>query len=101
MINWKVRIKNKVFWLAIIPAVLTLIKAIAALFGFQIETEAVGTQLIQIVDGLAGGQGKDIVDVARHVALAPCLAAVVTDVTSHSQWFLKRRGEETLFARGA
>lgn len=52
MINWKVRIKNKVFWLAIIPAVLTLIKAVAALFGFQIETEAIGTQLIQIVEAV-------------------------------------------------
>ena len=55
MINWKVRIKNKVFWLAIIPAVLTLIKAIAALFGFQIETEAVGTIMGVVVDPTTKG----------------------------------------------
>ena len=30
-INWKVRIKNKLFWLAFIPAVLTLIRAVAAI----------------------------------------------------------------------
>lgn len=29
-INWKVRIKNKAFWLALIPAVLLLIQVIAS-----------------------------------------------------------------------
>ena len=29
MINWKVRIKNKNFWLALIPALLLLIQAVA------------------------------------------------------------------------
>ena len=52
MINWKVRIKNKWFWLAFIPAVLTLIRAVAALFGLQIDTEAVGTQLTAIIEAL-------------------------------------------------
>ena len=51
-INWKVRVKNKLFWLAFIPAVLTLIGAIAALFGYQIETEAIGAQLTTIVEAL-------------------------------------------------
>ena len=30
MINWKVRIKNKVFWLALIPAVLLLVQTLEA-----------------------------------------------------------------------
>ena len=51
-INWKVRIKNKLFWLAFIPAVLTLIRAIAALFGYQLETEAIGAQLTTIIEAL-------------------------------------------------
>lgn len=34
MINWTVRIKNKSFWVAIIPAVLLLIQVVAAGFGF-------------------------------------------------------------------
>lgn len=51
-INWKVRVKNKVFWLAIIPAVLTLVKAVAALFGYNVETEVIGAQLVAIVEAL-------------------------------------------------
>ena len=34
MINWKVRIKNKNFWIALIPAVLLLVQVIAAVFGY-------------------------------------------------------------------
>lgn len=52
MINWKVRIKNKLFWLAFIPAVLTLIRAVAALFGFQIDTETINAQLTAIIEAL-------------------------------------------------
>lgn len=51
-INWKVRIKNKNFWLAIIPAVLILIQAVAALFGFTIDLGDVGNQLIAIVNAV-------------------------------------------------
>ena len=51
-INWKVRVKNKLFWLAFIPAVLTRIRAVAALFGYQLETEVIGAQLTTIVEAL-------------------------------------------------
>lgn len=34
MINWIVRVKNKNFWLAAIPALLLLVQTVAALFGF-------------------------------------------------------------------
>ena len=49
MINWKVRIKNKNFWLAIIPAVLLLITQIGAIFGIQIDTALIGDQLAAVV----------------------------------------------------
>lgn len=49
MINWKVRIKNKNFWLAIIPAVLLLITQIGAIFGIQIDTSIIGEQLAAVV----------------------------------------------------
>ena len=32
-INWKVRIKNPVFWLTAVPAVLTMVYTILGLFG--------------------------------------------------------------------
>ena len=34
MINWKVRIKNKNFWISIIPAFLLVIQAVAHVFGY-------------------------------------------------------------------
>lgn len=35
--NWKVRIKNKAFWLAVIPAVALVAQAVAAVFGYTID----------------------------------------------------------------
>ena len=32
-INWKVRLKNPVFWLTVIPAVITLVYTVLGLFG--------------------------------------------------------------------
>ena len=51
-INWKVRIKNKSFWLSIIPAVLLLVQAVAALFGYAIDLGVIGDKLIVIVNAL-------------------------------------------------
>lgn len=48
MINWKVRIKNKAFWVAIIPAVLLLAQQLCALFGVEIDVSGVGEQLVSI-----------------------------------------------------
>ncbi|MBQ8662354.1 MAG: phage holin [Eubacterium sp.] len=52
MINWKVRIKNKTFWLAIIPAVIVLIMAIASIFGFALDLEALQGKLIAVVEAV-------------------------------------------------
>lgn len=51
-INWKVRIKNKQFWLAIIPAVLLLIQAVAAVFGYTIDLGDLGNKLIVVVNAV-------------------------------------------------
>jgi phi LC3 family holin len=51
-INWKVRIKNKVFWTTIIPAVLVLIARIAILFGVTLNLSELGTQLLGIVEAV-------------------------------------------------
>lgn len=52
MINWKVRLKNKSFWLALIPAVLLLIQAVAALFGFELDLDFIGERLLTVVNAL-------------------------------------------------
>lgn len=49
-INWKVRIKNKLFWLTGIPAVLVLIQAVAAVFGFSLDLGELGGKLIDVVE---------------------------------------------------
>ena len=33
-INWKVRLRNKTFWLSLIPAALLLVQVVAAVFGY-------------------------------------------------------------------
>lgn len=48
-INWKVRINNKAFWVAIIPALLLLAQQVCALFGVSLEISGLSTQLIAIV----------------------------------------------------
>lgn len=49
-INWLVRIKNKNFWVAIIPAVLLLIQVVAAVFGFEIDLGDLGNRLLDVVN---------------------------------------------------
>lgn len=49
-INWSVRLKNKAFWLAIIPAVLLLIQAVAAVFGISLDFDGLGKDLIVVVN---------------------------------------------------
>lgn len=48
-INWTVRVKNKAFWVALIPAVLLLIQQVAGVFGFNLELTALQEQLVSIV----------------------------------------------------
>ena len=50
MINWKVRIKNKTFWVTIIPLVLLLVQLVAGLFGFKPDFGDLGDKLLAIVD---------------------------------------------------
>ena len=51
-INWKVRIKNKMFWLALVPAVLLLIQVVAAVFGYGLHIEAIGDKLTAVINAL-------------------------------------------------
>lgn len=50
MINWTVRIKNKTFWLALIPAALLLIQAVAKVFGFELDFGELGNNLTAVVN---------------------------------------------------
>lgn len=52
MINWKVRIKNKTFWLTLIPAVLLLIQVVAAVFGIGLDLSDLGNKLLAVINAL-------------------------------------------------
>lgn len=54
MINWKVRIKNKMFWLALIPAVLLLVQVVAAVFGFTLDSGELENQLLAVANAVFG-----------------------------------------------
>lgn len=53
-INWKVRMKNKNFWLTMIPAVLLLIQTILTPFGYQWDYGILSQQLAAIVNAAFG-----------------------------------------------
>ena len=50
--NWKVRIKNKTFWLTVIPAVLLLIQVVAAVFGYTLDFGDLGNKLLAVVNAV-------------------------------------------------
>lgn len=52
MINWKVRIRNKQFWIALIPAILLLIQVVAAVFGYTLDLGDLGNKLLAVVNAV-------------------------------------------------
>jgi len=54
VINWKVRIKNKLFWLSIIPALLLLVQTVAAIFGYTLDLTDLQQRLLDAANALFG-----------------------------------------------
>ena len=48
-INWTVRLKNKAFWVAIVPAILLLIQQVCGMFGIKIEIAGLSDQILSII----------------------------------------------------
>lgn len=51
-INWKVRIRNKNFCLALIPALLLLVQVVAAPFGYKWDFGVLNQQLAAIINAV-------------------------------------------------
>ena len=51
-INWSVRIKNKVFWFAIIPAILMLIQTIGNVFGIVFDFGDLSDKLLAVIEAV-------------------------------------------------
>ena len=52
MINWKVRIRNKQFWVSIIPALAILVQAVAAVFGYTLNLDEMVGKILQVVSAV-------------------------------------------------
>lgn len=49
-INWKVRIKNKIFWVTIIPSLFLLVQLVLSLFGITVDFAETQGKVLAIVD---------------------------------------------------
>lgn len=50
--NWTVRLKNKQFWISVIPAIALVIQAIAGLFGYTLDLSTVVGKILAVVDAV-------------------------------------------------
>ena len=53
-INWTVRLKNKQFWLSVIPAIALVVQAVAALFGYTIDLTTIVGKVQAVVNAVFG-----------------------------------------------
>lgn len=51
-INWRVRIVNKQFWFALVPALLLVIQAGAAIFGYTLDFGDLGNKILAFIDAI-------------------------------------------------
>lgn len=51
-INLLVRLKNKAFWLAIIPALLLVVQTVASLFGYQWDFVVLNQRIAAIINAV-------------------------------------------------
>ena len=52
MINWKVRIKNRLFWVELIPALALVAQAVAGVFGWTLDLQTLVGKLLAVVDAV-------------------------------------------------
>nr|DAN77283.1 MAG TPA: holin [Caudoviricetes sp.] len=52
MINWKVRILNKTFWLTLVPALALLLQTFLSVFGVKIELGETIDKLLVFINAL-------------------------------------------------
>ena len=50
--NWKVRLKNKYFWISIIPALILVIESVAKCFGITLDMTDLQNNLIAVVNAI-------------------------------------------------
>ena len=51
-VNWKVRVKNKAFWITIVPALLLVVQTVASLFGYNWDFVVLNQQIAAIINAV-------------------------------------------------
>lgn len=51
-INWKVRLKNKYFWLAMLPAFLLVAQSVAGWFGYELAADVIGEEAAGFINAV-------------------------------------------------
>ena len=51
-INWTVRIRNKQFWVSLIPALALAVQAVAAIFGWELDLSTLVGKILTVVDSV-------------------------------------------------
>ena len=87
MINWKVRFKNKAFWVYMIPAVLVLIQSLAEVFGFTLDLSKVGNDLLNVVEAVF------VLLAVMGIVNDPTTAGVMRD-SKQAMTYIKPKGSE-------
>ena len=54
MINWKVRLLNKTFWITLVPALALLLQTFLAVFGVKLELGETINKLLVFINALFG-----------------------------------------------
>jgi phi LC3 family holin len=53
-VNWRVRVRNRSWWLKMIPATLLVIQVVANVFGYQPDFGDLGNKLAAVVNAVFG-----------------------------------------------
>lgn len=51
-INWKIRLKNKTFWMAIVPAMAIALQTLLAIFGIDVDYTDQVAQLLEFINAV-------------------------------------------------
>lgn len=51
-VNWKVRMKSKVFWVSVIPLILVLVQQLLGWFGVTIPVDTINKQALDFVNSV-------------------------------------------------
>lgn len=54
MINWKVRFKNRLFWVALIPALLLVAQTVASALGYAVSLAGLQDKLLDVINAVFG-----------------------------------------------